>query len=1576
MLSKLLRLILLLGLILSIFPSLADAQDGIGNNLRVVESDDNSVTREGSWTSQNAGSASGGQYLYSSGDPNDALTLRFRGTIIGVMYVSSPQLGMFTIEVDGTSIRTITTTDTSTTFQQSSIIKDLTDDWHSVRVYAIKGTIAIDAFFVDAYPTPAQPTNLDGLLSKVDQYGTLDVIVGLNVPFVVESKLSRSTDVQQQRAAIEQKRDAVINDVTRFGAIVRSTSDQWTIPYVALQVNKQTLQALMSSPDVVSIRESGESQLQLSDSTALVNANPVWNLGYEGQGQTVAVLDTGFLTSHPMLNGKVVAEACFSSSNATRTSLCSTPGAQTQVGLGSADITRCVQQNSGDNCQHGTHVAAIAVGNGPNLDGVARASNLIPITVFRYTTGCVVNPPAGVLNCINVADIDLISALQYIYSIRNQYQIASVNISIGGQLFPNSCDTNFPETKLAIDLLWGAGIPTIIAAGNNRNASQVSYPGCISTAVTIGASNKNDTMWDDPVLNTGSNNHPTMVDLVAPGTGFLPPAGQPYQGIESASFNVSGPPIALNPTTVTMSGTSMAAPHVAGAWAVLKSFVPDADPQEILNALTDLTNVLMPRIQETRQGQNYPKPRLDILVAYNTLSAARNNGLLCNVDPLGPAIVTKSTYGTQMNVQGNGRWSQTFDFTLSNGGWVDRGNGGADEANYTPGIGWQNGTAQSGEMSYIRFNLLNSANFTFAEFTFTTNAQPQPYQSAVIGRDGVDLFRDNSQAQSPGGTLTFIGSPSQLINSTVDLAVNVSAVGNRQITITRATFWGTGINPFGGPQDDWSDFDISGDGRYVVFSSYSSNLVLNDTNNRQDVFLHDRQQCITTLISRRPLDRSVDTINPPLANGDSFNPVISSNGRYIAFESTASNLVLNDTNGSSDIFLYDLQFNQSLPVTQLRLISLSSVGSQVAGNSSSPFISNDGQVIAFSSNAALVPTDTNGVTDVYIRNIQTSTTTRISTSSTGTQSTAPSYVGNISGNGQYVVFNTTASNMVSGDINNVADLFVKNIVSGTTTRVSITNAGGQVSIGTPINDVSISDNGQFIAFPSADPNLVAGDTNGIEDIFVRDTGSNTTMRINVSTSGQQANASYNADSYPLDISADGRYVVFASLATNLVASDSNAVSDIFLRDRNSNITTRVNVLNSLQANNPSYFARISKNGAFVAFASTATNLASPDTNNTVDIFVTQISTATTPAVPTNLNADNTSPVESQVRLTWTDNSYNESYFQVQRSIDNINWQQLGTTFANRTVFIDNAPSCTTYYYRVYAVRVSNPTNPNSGVSNVVTAQPCIDTLALFNTSNNQANLVNTLQNNPAIGSNYTYSHASAPPANTNNRWVMGDWDGDGLDTAGVYATNGTFYYTNQNTSTAVWSAIWIGYLGRPPVVGRFNLFIAHDCIGVVDSWNFAPPNPDLAFALYFTCDLTNGTAPTLTLQWLSVLLPDSGGFSGTFQFGAGDFDGNGIDSVAVRRGTSISFTNTNPTTASATFNKSQFWGTPPTSSGEGQFIVGEWNNLGLDSFGVYYQNGSFVRRTDLGWFSSQYVIQQVNPSWGTTNLSVAGWRPR
>jgi len=404
--------------------------------------------------------------------------------------------------------------------------------------------------------------------------------------------------------------------------------------------------------------------------------------------------------------------------------------------------------------------------------------------------------------------------------------------------------------------------------------------------------------------------------------------------------------------------------------------------------------------------------------------------------------------------------------------------------------------------------------------------------------------------------------------------------------------------------------DISADGRYVAFQSDADNLVENDNNTTSDIFLRDRQSGDTGLIS--------GDSGGSVGWGISDAPAISADGRYIAFASTAS-LVANDVNSWKDIYVHDTETGQN------RLASVDNNSIQGNHHSWYPVISANGRFVAFSSQASnLVPNDYNddylswhltNLTDVFVYDLENTTIERVSVSTEGTEGNAGGHMPAISANGRYVAFESYAFNLVSDDTNicqfyswyygwfdiGCSDVFVHDRQEHTTVRISLSTGGAEGNSHSRAPD--ISDDGRYVVFKSSASNLVSNDTNGLDDIFLHDRETGKTARISVSGDGIQANGTSDNPA----ISPDGRYISFSSSASNLIPDDDNDEADVFVFDRLTGNVERVSICpcGGDEANGGSHKSALSSDGYFVAFESQASNLVPDlaDTNQSQDIFV-------------------------------------------------------------------------------------------------------------------------------------------------------------------------------------------------------------------------------------------------------------------------------------------------------------------------------------------------------------------------------------
>ncbi|MBI5689643.1 MAG: PD40 domain-containing protein [Verrucomicrobia bacterium] len=570
--------------------------------------------------------------------------------------------------------------------------------------------------------------------------------------------------------------------------------------------------------------------------------------------------------------------------------------------------------------------------------------------------------------------------------------------------------------------------------------------------------------------------------------------------------------------------------------------------------------------------------------------------------------------------------------------------GGVNNVPYVPSL--------NGDASYARIEVILSSNPTFGDsddFLLTLHDI-----TAVVPATGATTTLSWNQ-KLPGN---FVGS--FYVMAKIDTLNGVAESVDNDLTLNGNNTWfnetdAARINllPANFPTTYWASTGsngysdnpaISGSGRYVVFASDATSLVTGDSNTQRDIFLYDSQ---TSLVRR--INLSLQGLQ---ANGSSNHPTISSDGRYVAFSSEATNLVLGDTNGFSDIFVVDTLTGA------ITRESVDAAGNQANGSNFKPSLSSDGRYVVFEStatNLVAAPTVTPGVTHIYRRDRTTGTVVLVSQSSGSAVANASSMQAAISGDGQYVAFASDATNLVAGDTNAVRDIFLRDVSGNSTIRVSVSSAAAQAngaSRAPAINRnpgvaAGLGADGRYIAFGSEASNLVAGDTNGVSDIFVYDRVTATTTRVSVSSAGAQAvdpsAVGSQIGSINPSISSTGRFVAFASLANNLTAgdsagqaaaTDSNGAVDVFVMDRDVNATgtydTAGNIATTMSSVNrfgyqtarllgtPSTSASdiypvISDDGRWVALPSDAentaglvhgpTNRTSPDTNTFRDIFL-------------------------------------------------------------------------------------------------------------------------------------------------------------------------------------------------------------------------------------------------------------------------------------------------------------------------------------------------------------------------------------
>src|SRR5215471_8785061 len=450
-----------------------------------------------------------------------------------------------------------------------------------------------------AAPADPKPRAVPSTLhDRARAEGEVRVLVELALP---SGRVAESALASQARAAYRQE----ITD-TASRVLSRLATHQYrvlrryvTSPLIALSVGPSALVELDASG--IPVRRVMEDRIHkpvLIDSVPLIGADLAWAQGFDGTGRVVAVIDSGVDSAHPFLAGKVVEEACYSTTSGSYSTTLCPNGADQQVGPGAG--VNCPLEAQG--CWHGTHVAGIVAGDGTSLDlpifGVERGASLMSIQVFSQVNSfidCGGSPP-----CLGAFTSDILAALERVYELRTTYDFASVNMSLGGGLFSAACDDE--PYKPFIDNLRAAGIATVIASGSDGSTNQISAPACVSSAVSVGATTKDDQVAEF------SNVAPFM-SLFAPGDEIV----SSYPGDQFA----------------VASGTSMASPHVAGAWAILKQAAPDASVDDILNTLTS-TGV---PITDPRAGGGTTRPRIQVDLALIALIGSTQPPPVLSVTP-------------------------------------------------------------------------------------------------------------------------------------------------------------------------------------------------------------------------------------------------------------------------------------------------------------------------------------------------------------------------------------------------------------------------------------------------------------------------------------------------------------------------------------------------------------------------------------------------------------------------------------------------------------------------------------------------------------------------------------------------------------------------------------------------------------------------------------------------------------------------------------------------------------------------------------------------------------------------------
>lgn len=457
---------------------------------------------------------------------------------------------------------------------------------------------------------PSLTDAFDRLIGIAREKGPIRVIVGLHLPtYKPVGELSKS-ERREQQIMLKQAQKELLQ---RFAPTdLREVRLFEFIPFLAAEADAPTLERLRGDPVISSIQPDELVPPTLAESVPLVGAPAAWTSGFTGSGWAVAILDTGVDKNHSFLSGKVVSEACYSSNfpGSSASSVC--PGGVTSSTAANSGLN-CNTSIAG--CNHGTHVAGIAAGRGTSFSGVAKDANIVAIQVFTRIDNTATCSGFGLTTpCALVYNSDYIRGLERVLALSSSINIAAANMSLGGGQYSANCDTSFPAEKAAIDNLRSAGVATVISSGNSGFTSALGSPACISSAVNVGSTNDGSS---GTITNTVSSfsNSASFLNLLAPGaviTSSVPGGGY-------SNFT----------------GTSMAAPHVTGAWAVLKQRVPSASVTQILNALVSTG---LP-ITDSRNG--IVKPRIRVDAALQSLSGGG-----CTTVPIAPGQTVNASLAT------------------------------------------------------------------------------------------------------------------------------------------------------------------------------------------------------------------------------------------------------------------------------------------------------------------------------------------------------------------------------------------------------------------------------------------------------------------------------------------------------------------------------------------------------------------------------------------------------------------------------------------------------------------------------------------------------------------------------------------------------------------------------------------------------------------------------------------------------------------------------------------------------------------------------------------------------------------
>lgn len=864
--------------------------------------------------------------------------------------------------------------------------------------------------------------------------------------------------------------------------------------------------------------------------------------GLTGEGTRVAVLDTGIDLAHPDLAGKLVTD------DANDPAF---PGGWIEFD----DSGQPVQSTPHDSSFHGTHVAGtIAGGNASGTQiGVAPGAELMAGLVIPGGSGTIAQVIAGMQWAIAPFDADGNPAGE---------PADIVSMSLGAE---GHADELIEPARNVL----AAGAFPAFAIGNDCLPDSSGSPGNVYESVAVGATDSNDDVagfsCGEIVAKTDWINAPgewpdsyVVPDISAPGVDVL--SAMPGGGY--ASFN----------------GTSMATPHVSGTVALMLQARPDLSVDDALEILFGTA------VADDRYGA-LPNPRYGWgrIDAYAAVAeASLTSGVRGTVrdDRTGRRLtgvtIERLDNGRTVTTDANGRFelrlaAGTYDLRLSRFGYHPTTARIRVNANRHTEVTLELDPTRRGTISgRVVYEPTGSTvpGATVPGATVRVLDVPDPLV-ATTDRSGRYTIRDVPEgsyqvvATAPGISTSPAGSVRVRSNARADFTlprpfpterVSLASDGRQ----ANAVAW-------------WPE--LSADGSVIAYGSTATNLAGEDTNGEWDVFVTD--------LRTRETSRVSVASDGTQANSFSLTPTLSADGRYVGYNSGATNLVAGDTNAQTDSFVYDRQTGTTTRV------SVAADGEQSDGISFAPSFNADGRYAVFNSDATnLVAGDTNETSDVFVHDRQTGTTERVSVGSAGEQGDSGSREGSISGDGRFITFHSDATNLVAGDTNGDTDVFVHDRQTGTTERVPAPRAG-------EAREPVISADGRVVVFSNR-LGWAAG------QLFAYDRQTGTTEQVSVAVSGGDANDS----AYAPALSADGRTVAFYSFASNLAPGPDQWKADVYVRDLDADTTKRVSVgPGEVIGDGWSELPTITADGRYVAFQSSAANLVTGDTNRVADVFV-------------------------------------------------------------------------------------------------------------------------------------------------------------------------------------------------------------------------------------------------------------------------------------------------------------------------------------------------------------------------------------